>query len=88
MVIRLASGRDIEISVKQYLDMTDDEFIDEMADLSSRGFGQIMEDPWFRSAIRGKQSDELEQEEEYEPGLDELTSVEKFIELDLDLPTE
>lgn len=84
MVITLANGRNIEISVKQYLDMTDDEFIDEMNDLSSKGFGQVMEDPFFRSAIRGKINEE--DIEEYEPSVDELSSIEKLIELDLDLP--
>lgn len=91
MVIQLATGRVIEISVKQYLDMSDDEFSDEMADVANRGHGICMEDPFFRSSFTNKEeSTRLSDEEkewlednEVEPSLDQINSIEKFKSLDL-----
>ena len=84
MIYQLASGRAIEISVEQYLDMSDGE----LQVLESYGVGETIEDPWFGSTI-SKYHMVIEEEEEYI--LPDLTSVpigEKLEDLDIDLPSE
>lgn len=47
MLYQLPNGRTIEMSVEQYLDMTDDDY----QDLIAQNYGDEIEDPWFGSVL-------------------------------------
>lgn len=84
MVIQLPTGKVIEISVEQYLSMSDDTFLQEMEEVVAHNYGEAVEDPFFRSAITGTQSKKICEDEEHEPSIDEISAIEKYEELDLD----
>jgi hypothetical protein len=84
MVIQLLSGKIVEISVEQYLNMSDDDFIAEMEEVVSYNYGEYVEDPFFRSAIFGT-PEKKEEDNEHEPSLDELGSLDKLRDLDITL---
>lgn len=80
MLYQLPNGRTIEMSVEQYLDMTDDDF----EYLIAHNFGDELEDPWFGSVLTKPAS----ADPFIEPTLADLTDVpdiEKLQRPDLDL---
>jgi hypothetical protein len=75
----MPNGKIIEMSVEQYLDMTDDDF----QDLMANNYGEEVEDPWFGSVLTSTKS--------YPdiPEIEDLTQIsfeDKIKPTDLDLP--
>jgi hypothetical protein len=79
MLYQLPSGKVIEMSVEQYLDMSDDQ----LDRLIARNQGDILEDPWHGS-ILNKQIVSLADDEEIFPDLTDLNQIEKYTDLDID----
>ena len=74
MLYSLPNGKVVEISVEQYLELTDEE----LEYLISINFGEHIENPFFGSVLEGKMYAEREDEiilpelpEELLPGIDE-----------------
>ena len=76
MLYNLPNGKVIEISVEQYLDMTDEEF----EYLLSINYGEAIEDPFFGSILESRMS--KSDEEDYVPPVD------KVIDPDIDFTPE
>lgn len=79
MIYQMPNGKIIEMSVEQYLDMTDDDF----QDLMANNYGEEVEDPWFGSVLTSTKS--------YPdvPDIEDLTQLsfeDKIKPTDLDLP--
>jgi hypothetical protein len=79
MIYQMPNGKIIEMSVEQYLDMTDDDF----QDLMANNYGEEVEDPWFGSVLTSTKS--------YPdiPEIEDLTQIsfeDKIKPTDLDLP--
>lgn len=80
MLYQLPNGRTIEMSVEQYLDMTDDDF----EYLVAQNFGDELEDPWFGSVLTKPAAPDVY----VEPtiiDLTEITDIEKLTHPDLDI---
>tara|TARA_R100001463_G_scaffold26759_3_gene62446 strand:- start:1631 stop:1900 length:270 start_codon:yes stop_codon:yes gene_type:complete len=77
MIYQLPNGRIIEMSLDQYLDLTDEE----LKDLNGLGneYSSNVRNPFYKSAL-GKTTKEKEEiievPEEYEPGIDEISKDE------------
>jgi hypothetical protein len=78
MLYNLPNGKVIEISVEQYLDMTDEEF----EYLLSINFGENIENPFFGSILQKSVNPLIDVEEEAP------TPVDKVIEPDIDFTPE
>lgn len=80
MLYQLPNGRTIEMSVEQYLDMTDDDF----EYLIAHNFGDELEDPFFGSVLTKPASPDVF----VEPTIVDLTQITDLEKLDpdLDLP--
>lgn len=83
MLYQLPNGRTIEMSVEQYLDMTDDDF----EYLIAHNFGDELEDPFFGSVLTKPSL------ADYVPDpiitdLTQITDLEKLENPDLDLDIE
>lgn len=80
MLYQLPNGRTIEMSVEQYLDMTDDDF----EYLIAHNYGDELEDPWFGSVLtKPVSADPI-----IEPTITDLTEItdkEKLAYPDLDI---
>lgn len=82
MIYQLPSGRAIELSLEQYLDMSDAE-LDYM---NANYYGDSIEDPWFGSVIsKLPPPDEIISEEFVLQDLTSVTLEEKLINPDLDI---
>lgn len=84
MIYQLPNGNSIELSVEQYLSMSDAE----LDYLNATNSGDYIENPWFGSVL-SKHTPELFNEEEYV--LEDLTSItdeEKLVDPDIDIPEE
>jgi hypothetical protein len=79
MIYQLPSGKVIEMSVEQYLDMTDDQ----LDRLIARNQGDVVEDPWHGS-ILSRQKVSLIDDEDLFPDLTDLDQIEKYSDLDID----
>ena len=77
MIIQLPNGRVIECSVEQYLSLSDDE-VKELYGLSS-AYTKEVNDPFYNMFSKGRQAAEkdMQDEEDYEPDLDEIEAEEK-----------
>ena len=75
MFYQLPTGRVIEISLDQYLSMTNED----LEYLIAHNVGENIEDPFYGSRIKDKQIPENS-----ESDLLDLSSEEKLIDLDLD----
>jgi len=84
MLYQLPSGRAIEISVDQYLDMSDAE----LDYLNANYSGDSIENPWVGSMLSkaGVVSQVLDEEEYILEDLTTITIEEKFLNPDLDIP--
>lgn len=88
VIYQLPNGKSIEMSVEQYLSMTDEE----LNGLVALNWGQTIEDPFSSSALRSSTNDCVDMEfEELDPDmlspddladLTELNSIEKLDDLD------
>ena len=79
MIYQLPYGKTIEISLDQYLDMTDDD----IEYFIAYNIGNEIENPFFNSSFNYKQIVDLELED-VTLDLVELNVIDKFIDLDLD----
>lgn len=82
MIYQLYTGRAITISLDQYLNMTDDDFYLEIQDVIACNYGNDIDDPFFMSIV--KANPEPPDEEDRTPNIDELSSIEKLKDLDLE----
>lgn len=84
MIYQLPSGKAIELSLEQYLDMSDSD----LDNLNTYYTGESIEDPWFGSVLtRQGQKDPLGSEEDY--FIEDLTSItndQKLLDPDIDIP--
>ena len=79
MLYQLPSGKVMEMSVEQYLDMSDDQ----LDRLIARNQGDVLEDPWHGSML-SKRTVSLIDDEDVFPDLTDLDQIEKYTDLDLD----
>lgn len=90
MIYQLKSGRTIEMSVEQYLSMSDAE----LEYLNTYSAGDSVDDPWFGSVLSKLPPADLEldlDEIEDESFIEDLTDIsigEKFIDPDIDYSIE
>ena len=70
MIYQLPNGRIIEMTLEQYLDLTDDELKD-LNGLDS-SYSSNIKDPFYKSALQKASKEKPEKCEEYEPGIDEI----------------
>jgi hypothetical protein len=81
MLYQLPNGKVIEITIEQYLRLTDDE----LQELLAYNMGDVVDNPFFGSALDGKymaQEDILEEDEEIEPDLPDIDELEKLTDKD------
>jgi hypothetical protein len=78
MLYQLPTGKVIEISTEQYLQMTDEDF----EYLIAYNYGDNQEDPWFGSVLSKNPPPDILEEITLE--LPDLTQTEKLEDLDLD----
>jgi len=66
MLVNLANGKTIEMSIEQYLSMTDDDF----QYLVSTNSGDEIYDPFYGSVLKYGENEEEEIDEEIDEGID------------------
>lgn len=79
MIYQLPSGKTIELTVEQYLDMSDEE----LEYLSSQSFGDVIDDPWFGSVLTHPSSNSAS--DDYIEDLTSVTIEEKLANPDIDI---
>ncbi len=82
MIYQLSSGKAIELSVEQYLDMSDEE----LKYLDANNYGESIEDPWFGSALHKMGTEEFILEDYIIEDLTSISNEEKLLNPDLDIP--
>jgi hypothetical protein len=80
VLYQLPNGRTIEVSVEQYLNMTDDDF----EYLIAQNYGDELEDPWFGSVLHKPPPTDMYIEPTI-TDLTEITDLEKLTNPDLDI---
>lgn len=81
MFYQLPNGKVIEMSVEQYLEMTDEE----LEYLIAYNYGDHLENPWIGSVLNKVESEEID---EQPSNLIDVTDNTKFKELDADIQEE
>lgn len=86
MIIQLPNGKTIEMSVEQYLDMSDAAF----NALNANSYGETIEDPWFGSVLSKLPPPELEEDFDLESFTDltDISLEEKLTDPDIDISLE
>jgi len=79
MLYQLPTGKVIEISTEQYLELTDEE----LEYLIAYNYGDVQEDPWFGSVLIKSAPPDIIIEDNI-PELTDMTQDEKLLDLDLD----
>lgn len=79
MIYQLKNGSSIELSVEQYLNMSDAE----LDYLNSAHYGDYIDNPWHGSVLGRSIPDEIE--EEILEDLTSITDEEKLLDPDIDL---
>lgn len=80
MFYQLPNGKVIELSIEQYLDMSDEE----LDYLIINNYGECLENPWHGSVL-GKPEKEVEEDtEEILPELTDVPEIDKLLDLDVD----
>ena len=78
MIYQLPNGRIIELSIEEYLSLTDDE----IRDLNglSNDYTSDITNPFYKSALKNKQKKvkDIWNTHEREPNLDEIKDIEKM----------
>lgn len=84
MLYQLPNGKVVEMSVEQFLGMSDEE----LNQLSAHNYGDVIEDPFFGSSLSKHTRIDFETEDEEEEIIDLLTASteEKILDLDIDTP--
>lgn len=77
MIYQLQTGKIIELSMEQYLEMTDDD----IEYFIAFNVGELVNNPFFRSSFQNKPV--IEQDEDITLNLTEMDSDDKLIDLDL-----
>jgi len=78
MIYQLSTGKVIEISLEQFLEMTDDD----IEYLVAYNVGENINNPFFKSSFQNKVI--IEVDDDITPDLLETDSVQKLSDLDLD----
>jgi hypothetical protein len=78
MIYQLSTGKVIEISLEQFLEMTDDD----IEYLVAYNVGESINNPFFKSSFQNKVT--IEVDDDITPDLLETDSVQKLSDLDLD----
>lgn len=82
MIYQLPNGKAIEMSLEQFLDMSDEE----LNYLAANGYGDSIEDPWFGSVLtKNPPKDSEEVCEEFVDSLDTVSVEEKLTNPDIDI---
>lgn len=81
MFYQLPNGKVIEMTLEQYLEMTDEE----LEYLIAYNYGDHLENPWAGSVLNKVESEEVD---EQPSNLITVTDQTKFKELDADIPEE
>lgn len=81
MILQLPNGRIIECSVEQYLSMSDEE-VNELNGIGS-AYTKEVANPFYglyanTTLARKEAIQDIKEEQEYEPGLDEIDTIEKL----------
>jgi hypothetical protein len=79
MLYQLPTGKVIEISTEQYLEMSDEE----LEYLIAYNYGEVMEDPWFGSVLSKRDSSTPDKPDTYEDLID-IPEEDKLTDLDID----
>jgi len=82
MFYQLPNGKVIEMTVEQYLDMTDEE----LEYLIAYNYGDHLENPWIGSVLNKTDKEEISDEQP--SNLMNVTNRTKFKELDADIQEE
>ncbi len=78
MLYQLPTGKVIEISTEQYLEMSDEE----LEYLIAYNYGDTLEDPWFGSILKKREQASSNDEEEISPDI--TPEIDKLTDLDVD----
>lgn len=84
MLYQLPTGKVIEISTEQFLEMTDEE----LEYLIAYNYGESLENPWFGSVLSKKDDSILIEPTENIPDLTDIPNTDKIQDLDIDFHTE
>lgn len=79
MLYQLPTGKVIEISTEQYLEMSDEE----LEYLIAYNYGEVMEDPWFGSVLSKRDTSSPDKPDTIEDLID-IPEEDKFTDLDID----
>lgn len=79
MIYQLPNGKVIEISIEQYIELSDEE----LEYLIAYNYGETLEDPWFGSAL-SKGEEEKPEILEIRLDLTDTPNDEKLDDLDID----
>ena len=80
MLYQLPTGKVIEISTEQFLEMSDEEL-----EYLIAYNGDNLEDPWFGSILKKREIISHDDEEEITPNIsDNIPSIDKLTDLDID----
>ena len=76
MIYQLPNGRIIEMTLEQYLDMTDEE----LKDLNGldNSYSSEVKNPFYKSCLQKAVKEKAEIPQEREPNLDEIKDIEKM----------
>jgi hypothetical protein len=81
MLYQLPTGRVIEISTEQYLEMSDEE----LEYLIAYNYGDTLEDPWFGSVLHKKEPvTHSEDPPDVLPDLTDIPDIDKITYTDID----
>jgi hypothetical protein len=78
MLYQLPSGKVIEMSTEQYLEMSDEE----LEYLIGFNYGEVLENPWFGSAISKKNMSSNNFNSDDTPEISDLTNTPEELKLD------
>lgn len=78
MLYQLANGKVVELSVEDYLDMSDADF----QNLVGYNHGEFTNNPWLHSALGEEQIVDDEEEEALIKDLDDVSDLEKLLDQD------
>jgi hypothetical protein len=79
MIYQLPNGKVIEISLEQYIELSDEE----LEYLIAYNYGETLEDPWFGSVLSKSDSDSSDITEIH-PDLTDTSENDKLGDLDID----
>jgi hypothetical protein len=84
MLYQLPTGKVIEISTEQFLDMSDEE----LEYLIAYNYGDVLENPWFGSVLNSRESANQEETPDITPDLINIPNEDKINCSDIDYKLE